>query len=74
MMDVRISGLGDKLAPGACRAMSSICDPYAKAVLRPRGVILAGVFGSNDIRPGSGSAAPNLRVVADGALAGGLTC
>jgi hypothetical protein len=69
-MDVRISGHGDNLAPGTCLPMSSICNPYGKAETRPRGIVLAGVFGSNDIRPGSFHAAQRLRIVADDNLSG----
>jgi hypothetical protein len=49
-MDVRIPGSGHNLSPGACRPMSHILSPYAKAAAQPCNSILTGVFGSNDIR------------------------
>ncbi|MGL5114361.1 MAG: hypothetical protein ACRC7G_14090 [Beijerinckiaceae bacterium] len=39
------------MIPGVQRPLTQILDPYAKAAVRPCGSILAGVFGSNDIRP-----------------------
>jgi hypothetical protein len=49
-MDVRIPGAGDNLVRGACRPMLHFLNPYAHAAERPCGAILAGVFGSNDVR------------------------
>lgn len=69
MMDVRISGRGDNPVSVICRPVSRTCASYAAAVMRPRGVILAGVFGSNDIRPVSVPAAQPVRIVASISIA-----
>jgi hypothetical protein len=71
MIDVRISGPGNNLASGICRPVSGTHDPHAKSAAQPRGVILAGVFGCNDIRPGIRQATPRLRIVAGFGLADG---
>jgi hypothetical protein len=63
-MDVRIPGSGHNVVPGACRPMSQILDPYAKAMARPGGAILAGVFSSNDIRAEHARPRPRFSVIA----------